>query len=383
MPGLHPLRWPPTLQRAAAIAVGTGLALLIGEAAVRIAWHLGKVSMHTKVPATVKANAPYATLLYESHPFLPWALRPGVAVVLNPERKAPAGTRRRRWVDHRINSLGARGGEIAVPKPKGTVRIATLGGSTTFSIHTNAESSWPSVLGTLLNARSGGSPRYEVLNFGTPKATSPYSLVMLATRVIHLQPDVVVAYEAVNEVSNWRFAGLRPDHSHVFADLDEVPRWVEEVPGWAFRSALVTATVYQLALRKEEHFGERKGLKTGAFAREEGTRIFLANYRSMRGICDAHGARFVAATFHTLSENDSWGREIAALNQSLREWGAAEGVPVADPAARIPREDRSLHTDGAHLTVEGNRRVAEVIAETLQRDVLPRLAPSAAPAALR
>jgi lysophospholipase L1-like esterase len=351
-------------------------ALAGAEVAARVALAVSGIPWATLVPATVKAGEPHPTLLYEDPPFLPYALRPSLDVWMNPVERAPIGAARERWIDVRTNAWGGRGGEVAMPKPPGAIRIAAIGGSTTFG-WTREEWAWTTQLAAILEPSNGGTSRIEVLNFGTPKATSVFSLVVLATKVIHLDPDVVVVYHGINDVSSWRFEGLRPDHGHLFADLRRVPRWVESIPGWAFRSALVTAVAHATALRLERNLGERTDLvplsPPERFDTREGIEILLANYRSMDGICRAHGARFVTATFHVLREDDAWGRSIVALNDALRAWASAADVPLADLAAEIPHDDPTFHVDGAHFTPKGERAVARILAETLRREVLPRL----------
>lgn len=356
--------------RLLALGLGLVLALLLAELGLRV---FAK-SFHAWIPATIKAGEPYPKNLYQAHPFLPYTLRPGVNVWLNPVRKSPIGESRRFWIDHRINALGARGDEVATLKPANVVRIAALGGSTTFSVTNREEDSWPRLLAKRLAATQTGATRYEVLNFGTPKAASPYTLVLLATRVIALKPDVVIVYDGINDVSNWRFSGLGPDHSHVYADMREIPSWVESVPAWAFRSALVTFAVYRSALRSEETFGERADLRPGEMDVARGVQILLDNYRSMRGICRAHGARFVSATFHVLDESDEFGRAIVAWNDALRRWAKEEEVTIADLAGRIPHGDGSLHVDQAHFTAAGDALVAEIFEETLRERVLREIA---------
>ena len=105
-----------------------------------------------------------------------------------------------------------------------------------------------------------------------------------------------------------------------------------------------------------------------------GSQILHDNYRSMRGICRAHGARFVSATFHVLDEGDAFGRAIVAWNDVLRRWAKQEDVPIADLAGRIPHGDGSLHVDQAHFTAAGDARVAEIFEETLRERVLPDIA---------
>jgi len=59
------------------------------------------------------------------------------------------------------------------------------------------------------------------------------------------------------------------------------------------------------------------------------------------------------------------GRQIIdAQNQALGELGQELQLPVADIAGSVPPDARHF-VDVAHLTAEGNRRIAEALARTL------------------
>jgi len=99
-----------------------------------------------------------------------------------------------------INSHGFRTHEFAVPKPRGLVRVVCIGGSTTVAGRTNEET-YPALVEAKLRARHPGLP-VEVLNLGVSGVTHEHWLSRL-DRVFAFEPDVVVHYEAVNDIS-WR-----------------------------------------------------------------------------------------------------------------------------------------------------------------------------------
>jgi len=100
-----------------------------------------------------------------------------------------------------INSRGFRGPEIAVPKPPGTVRIAYLGASTTWCAEVSGnEHVWPH-LATASLARAFPETRFDYVNGGVPGYTTGSILKNLEHRVVPLQPDVIVVYEAANNLS--------------------------------------------------------------------------------------------------------------------------------------------------------------------------------------
>jgi lysophospholipase L1-like esterase len=100
-----------------------------------------------------------------------------------------------------INSLGFRGPEIAMPKPPGTVRIAFLGASTTWCGEVSSNDHvWPSLVTNSL-ARAFPAVRFDHINAGVPGYTMRSILKNLELRVAQLQPDVIVIYEAANNLS--------------------------------------------------------------------------------------------------------------------------------------------------------------------------------------
>ena len=109
-----------------------------------------------------------------------------------------------------INSHGFRTREFAVPKPAGMVRIACIGSSTTVAGRTNEET-YPALLEKRLRQRYPGLP-LEVLNLGVSGVTSHHWLERI-DRVFAFQPDIVVQYDAINDISWWdlpRYAKAHP-----------------------------------------------------------------------------------------------------------------------------------------------------------------------------
>jgi lysophospholipase L1-like esterase len=100
-----------------------------------------------------------------------------------------------------VNSLGFRGKEFDRAKPKRTVRIACLGASTTFCAEvTDDEAAWPARLQALLQERYP-DVNIEVINAGIPGCVIADSIKNLTCRVLPLNPDLVIFYEANNDMA--------------------------------------------------------------------------------------------------------------------------------------------------------------------------------------
>ena len=101
----------------------------------------------------------------------------------------------------KINSLGFRGDEFTAEKPPKTVRIACVGASTTFcSEVSNNAATWPARLQALLQAKYP-DVNIEVINAGVGGYVITDSLKNLEHRVLPLEPDLVIYYEANNDMA--------------------------------------------------------------------------------------------------------------------------------------------------------------------------------------
>jgi lysophospholipase L1-like esterase len=100
----------------------------------------------------------------------------------------------------KINSLGFRGDEFTREKPARTVRIACLGASTTFCAETSSNhTTWPHRLQEKLQA-AHPDVKIEVINAAVGGYVASDNVKVLRHRVLPLNPDLVIYYEANNEI---------------------------------------------------------------------------------------------------------------------------------------------------------------------------------------
>ena len=100
-----------------------------------------------------------------------------------------------------INSFGFRSPEITEDKPPGRVRVAFLGGSTTYCAEVSSnEMTWPHLVWKALHDRW---PDLDIdyINAGVPGYTTRALLPALEKRVARFKPDIIVIYEATNDLS--------------------------------------------------------------------------------------------------------------------------------------------------------------------------------------
>jgi lysophospholipase L1-like esterase len=100
-----------------------------------------------------------------------------------------------------VNSLGFRGPEIEQPKPPERIRVAFLGASTTFCAEASAfETTWPHLVVEGLR-RNAPDLEFDYVNGGAGGFTLADSLLNLEKRLAPLEPDVIVFYEATNDLT--------------------------------------------------------------------------------------------------------------------------------------------------------------------------------------
>lgn len=357
------------LLRSSLVVGATLLALLLAEAALRVHYRRKGLDINALKPLSA-FNPALAEERHSfvSHPFLPFAQRPGERRTVQYYRPE---TGRTYTYDYTINSLGFRTPERPFEKPAGVRRIVTLGGSTTVDGFTDAET-WPARLEARLNELYGAKGvRVEVINLGVAAAASPASLINLQFVGLEFRPDLVVSYDGVNDSMLVGFEGVAPDYRNAYRDFDDGYRsWQSYLPGWAFRSYLATRLSFAL-----DRAGGGSDLLSRVMTVDRlkpsadvlaGMHLFERNLKLQRAAATGGGARFLAATPHWLAPDG----KVSAMNDRLRRFYAREGIDYVDLDALLPHGDWSLHVDKVHWTREGVERVAEemqkkIVAENL------------------
>ena len=110
----------------------------------------------------------------------------------------PTEFRRTRCGGSALNDEGFRSAPFAAGEAAGVLRIACIGDSWTFGMNVEQDQTYPARLEALLNARRPTSG-VEVMNFGVLGYSSFQGLQLLKTRVLDLQPDVVVIGFGMND----------------------------------------------------------------------------------------------------------------------------------------------------------------------------------------
>lgn len=299
------------------------------------------------------------------------------------------------------NDLGYRGEPIPRVKAKNEFRIVCLGGSTTYTGWVPAPSdSYPAVIERQLNER--GFDHVRVINAGAEGWTSWETLVNFQFRVLDLQPDMIIIYQAVNDAIArmvWPPRAYMGDNSgfarHV-PGLDRPVSLFEQ--STVIRMILVQTGRWTSPLTLRNTFGSLiptskfwqfhrflEGTHPGRFFEKVPVeRIFTSNppvyfRRNLETLIVTskhYGVVPVLATFLVnLSIDDGaltapdFVHSVEEHNDIIRELGKKFDVPVFEFAEAFPL-DPDLFQGSIHLNVFGAAVKGRMFAEFLVREDL-------------
>ena len=331
------------------------------------------------------------------------------------ERKIDRDPETGELFDVTINSRGFRGKEIAETKEPGTIRVITLGASSTFGYYNRDETTYPVYLEQQLNAN--GDQTYEVVNLGIPHLNGEQILALFLAEGLELQPDIVTFYEGRNDSAAGVWESQEPDRSASEEAESESPSGVGESSGlrqrlanmeWlkaAFRKARDTSMALafvdsflvenQVLMLDAEYLAEHL---------EGKSERFVGSVAEIARICSERGITFVAAnqqarsvttlddTLHgddpiTDVSNLTYSEEVervrtklaskgkisynelaflahAELQRDLRDWAESSGVPFVDLIGALDQHRSELVTY-VHLSPRGNQLIAAALADAI------------------
>jgi hypothetical protein len=281
----------------------------------------------------------------------------------------------------KINSLGFRGEEFSRVKPTGTFRIVCLGASTTFSAEASSNDAvWTHRLQEKLRAAYPGRS-IEVINASVGGYVADDNLKNLRHRVLPLDPDLVIYYEANNEiVRDTRELAIR--EGLISQDGQRQPRWSVALS----KTSLLFDLAYKnLAILARSRDGGQKRLDR---VPSELPNRFIGVLDQMRQELSARGIPMVLSTFIVkYRRGQDRATQIAnadvafyympwmsidgmldamdAYNNAIVEYGRRVATPVVDDREAIP-PDASHFNDCMHLADKGN----EVMADRFLRGLL-------------
>jgi hypothetical protein len=282
----------------------------------------------------------------------------------------------------RINNLGFRGPEIALPKPRGTIRLAFLGSSTTYDPYCDEQSNWP-ILTTSLLREAFPNCAIDFFNAGVPGFSTEHMLKHFVHHAAPLGPDVVVilpgginadAADLARKKGAHTGAHYRPSflasHSLLWGRLEKnvhivrLQRAAHLSQGKLKFEPGELSSPFERRLTEairtlRDHASVVAVIKLGGQLRRDqspkqqvraaNTTLFYMPYMSIRGLLDARDE----------------------FNRVIERVAAREGALVVAGEEGIPG-DTIHYADSAHFTAAGSRLMAERVGEALLENAAVR-----------
>jgi len=292
-----------------------------------------------------------------------------------------------------INNYGFRGKDIFVPKPEPIYSIFAIGGSTTENLYIDDADVWTALLEEKLNNKNYTSKQVMVYNAGKSGDNTVDHIAMLSHRIIHLQPDEVIVYCGINDLTR-----LLLDDNPLKFNTQKTQK--DDV---AF-SAMLRMFLYEFQIPRRLYYvlhteddvlttisltSDYKKKVTKNQSRpilEEIPDINVANYtenlKTLIGICKLNNIKLTFATQVTSwNTNDEalqqWHwmtsrggkryntqllqQKMDALNKAMIRISEQEAIPVFRVDSIIPNTSAHLYDD-CHFNPQGNVKMAETLA---------------------
>jgi lysophospholipase L1-like esterase len=276
----------------------------------------------------------------------------------------------------KINSYSFRSPEIEKIKPSGKLRIAFLGGSTTYCAEVSSnEMTWPHLVWGALHAR-WPSLDLDYLNAGVPGYSTKMLLRSLNARVAQFSPDIIVIYEATND--------LTLNSRDLAREQGLVRARREETIGWLGRHSLLAYLIAKNldVMRQQSRTESKIKLDMSTLNAE-----FRNDYTNLVETSQKVASVVVTITFspRIRAEQSPEDRRVAAItslyympymtpddlitgfdqyNMVIRDVSRTRGTVLVGGEDSIPG-DAEHYVDWVHFSDAGSRAMANRVAQAL------------------
>ncbi|NOY26293.1 MAG: SGNH/GDSL hydrolase family protein [Oligoflexia bacterium] len=344
---------PSKIRRLAYATVVFLLLMATGEAVARLGFQADLRAWQSPPPQP-EEDAP----LMRGNPYLLWELAPGV--------------RDQRGFPIRINSLGLRGPELAVPKPPGRRRLVTVGDSSVFGDGV-ADGQ---VFGEI-TARTLG-PEVDLVNAAVPGYSTFQCLNLLRMRVMDLQPDLLVIANLWSDNNFDSFVDR--DLLSAYAAWDQSP--VAKLRRLLSASALFRLADWRLRVAGRAQRLHKVGFTLGSEIKLGPRRVAIQDYArnldTMVDLARSHGAEVL---FMVLANREDLkrGRHPPAAwepyRQVMRDTARRRGAQIIEVPRLFLSSGRSadeLFVDEMHPSALGHRIIARELTDLLRLAAWPQ-----------
>jgi hypothetical protein len=317
----------------------------------------------------------------------------------------------------KMNNKGFRGPDINNSKDPGTIRIITLGGSSTFGYHDRDNETYPYYLQEILNEKLKEHPldkisKFEVINMGIPTLRAENIYYLFTNEALPLEPNLVTFYEGINNVSSeedLREINKKYSHHNFSKFLISLYQEVRHRSLlWVFSANLVNNVFrkYDVAnLVDDKGLSHNNSMELPAFLemisqniakrQEAMTSSFLRHLSMINEECQKHQTIFLlgnqqasSCTFaHEKIKGKTYQDEVlfvinklknnesitlhqlqlvrhALLMKEIKDWALKENVAFVDIIKALD-QDRDSLLSNVHLDPRGNKIIAQTFADKI------------------
>ena len=288
-----------------------------------------------------------------------------------------------------INAFGFRGPAFDDVKTAGMFRVVCMGESSTFGYKNPDNETYPFLLQQVFTEER---LPVQVMNAGFPYYNSGSILSLFRAEIPQFRPDVVTLYAGYNDAS-WpthvgapaRLALWTQSHSITYLFLRNVlSRFAFRVEQGVFEG-LMPQKLRADELRKDMEVVARR-YRSNVQALIAGARRLGIDVVLIKQPVTARGPRYETMSYESenaevrhkldrgesLSFIDVWMLKQHRLMDELLKIAGEEHLAVVDNV-KIVDQDRRRLASWAHLTGEGNRRLAEALEVAIKPYVLRRI----------
>ncbi len=316
-------------------------------------------------------HAPMHSRLFEIHPYL--AGRPRASVMVEQHGKKIAITPlHTRWT----------GGDIQDRK---CIKIAVLGGSTTFCTGVTDKDSWPA----LLQQELGDG--FTVINYGVPGYSTAENIIQMALLVPEQRPEFVVFFEGWNDISNYHEPGTGPDYyAHGIRQYSNLGLPViGQQRGWQLAGSVLATVWLAEQIKKRMVRPKQQSVKLYDTPDPFVDRIYTRNLHTLKLLTERIGAKAIFipqvlnyTKFPANKKSHWWTRHIrnralpalmARFNERLLKVCSPgeENCMVLDGVLK-QRWNSDDFVDEGHFSRKGNIKFARIVAHCIRSSLMTR-----------
>jgi lysophospholipase L1-like esterase len=277
-----------------------------------------------------------------------------------------------------INSSGFRSPEISRYKPPTRLRIAFLGGSTTYCAEASSnEATWPHLVWKAIKKRY---PKLDLdyINAGVPGYTTKKLLLALKMRVSEFHPDIIVIYEATNDMTE-NSQTIAEAHGFITPMPEAKRSWLSH---YSLLALLVEKNLAIIRMEKMTTTNTKFNFSSAELAqpfRNDLTKLieesrkdarivavatFSPRIRASQNVEQRRAAAITDAYYMPFMSLDGLVAGYRTYNDVIRSVASAKGALLIGDENAIPSNSTN-YNDSVHFTDIGSRAMAARVSNAL------------------